>query len=97
MQRIVINMRNFVFAEAIERALRSEGDFKPVVIGSDGNVARQSILLAANVLLMEVTSCAPYTLDERLKLRDAVKKENPTCKIVLLVDENSEKKAAGGG
>lgn len=94
MQRIVINLQNFVFAEAIERAFRSEGDFKPIVIGNDGNVERQSILLAANVLLMEVTGCTPYLLEERLKIRDAVKKENPSCKIVLLVDENSEKKAA---
>ena len=29
-----------------------------------------------------------------LKIRDAIKEVNPDCKIVLVVDENSEKKVA---
>ena len=45
-------------------------------------------------VLMEVNGYPPYVLEERLKIRDAVKKVNPDCKIVLVVDENSEKKVA---
>ncbi len=93
-QRIIINMRNFVFAEAVERALRTDGDFNAVVADKPEDVARQCVILAANALLMEVTGQTPYTLEERLRLRDQVKKGNPSCKIVLLVDENSEKKTA---
>ena len=43
---------------------------------------------------MEVTGYTLWKLGERLKLRDAVKKKNPECKIVLVVDENAEKEVA---
>ncbi|MBQ8348534.1 MAG: hypothetical protein IJY19_02670 [Ruminococcus sp.] len=43
---------------------------------------------------MEVNGYPPYVLKERLKIRDAIKEVNPDCKIVLVVDENSEKEVA---
>jgi len=43
---------------------------------------------------MEVTSYTPYKLEERLKIRQELKKQSPDCKIVLMVDENSEKRTA---
>ncbi len=45
-------------------------------------------------VLMEVNGYPPYVLKERLKIRDAIKEVNPDCKIVLVVDENSEKEVA---
>ena len=36
----------------------------------------------------------PYEMEERLKIRNAVKNVHPDCKVVLVVDENSEKEAA---
>ena len=45
-------------------------------------------------LLMEVTGYTPWKLEERLKIRDEVKQQSPHCKIVLIVDENAEKKLA---
>ena len=33
-------------------------------------------------------------IDERLKIRNAVKKQNSDCKIVFVVDEKTEKKLA---
>lgn len=44
---------------------------------------------------MEVTGYTPWKLEERLKIRDEVRRMNPQCKIVLVVDENAEKKVAG--
>ena len=41
-------------------------------------------------LLMEVTGHPPYLLSERLKTRETVRRNAPGCKIVLVVDENSE-------
>lgn len=38
---------------------------------------------------MEVTGYPPYIRSERLKVREQVRRETPSCKIVLLVDENS--------
>ena len=43
---------------------------------------------------MEVTGYTPWKLCERMKIRDAVKVQNPDCKIVLIVDENAEKEVA---
>ena len=50
--------------------------------------------IAPYALLMEVTGYTPWLLSERLKIRDAVKAQNPECKIVLIVDENAEKEVA---
>ena len=33
-------------------------------------------------------------MEERLKIRNAVKNVHPDCKVVLVVDENSEKEAS---
>lgn len=41
-----------------------------------------------------VPESGSYALEQRLKLRDTVKETNPGCKIVLIVDENSEKEVA---
>ena len=50
--------------------------------------------IAPYALLMEVTGYSPWKLEERLKIRDAVKAKDPECKIVLVVDENAEKEVA---
>lgn len=94
MQRVIVNMQNFVFSEAIERALRSGGDFAVSVVQDPREVARQCSLLAADALLMEVTGYTPWLLCERLTLRTEVKRRTPDCKIVLLVDENAERQVA---
>ena len=44
--------------------------------------------------MLEVTRYPSYTVEERLKLRDRVKAANPDCKIVFVVDENSEPEVA---
>ena len=44
--------------------------------------------------MLEVTGYTPWKLEERMKIRDAVKEKNPECKIVLVVDENAEKDVA---
>lgn len=51
-------------------------------------------VVLANVLIMEVTAYTPWKLEERMKIRAELKKTNPDCKIVLVVDENTEKKLA---
>ena len=43
---------------------------------------------------MEVTGYTQWKLEERLKIRDEVKRCDPQCKIVLIVDENAEKQLA---
>lgn len=94
LQRLVINMQNFVFGEAIERALQAEGSFHVTTVEKPADVVKECRLTAATALLMEVTGYTPWLLKERLLIRDQVKAEDPSIKIVLLVDENSEKETA---
>lgn len=96
MRRIVINMQNTLFSNAIADTLRRSGnELDPYTVGSPDKVVDECKWLAPYALLMEVTGYTPWMLHERLKIRDAVKQKNPQCKIVLVVDENAEKAVAG--
>ena len=94
MSRVVIHMQNFVLGEAVQLALRNGGDFQVTVMETPEQTAQMCHSLAANILLMDVTSYPPCGLRERLNIRDEVKRRDPDCKIVFLVDENAEKKLA---
>jgi len=95
MRRIVINMQNALFCNAISETLRrSDNDMDTYTVDSPDRVADECKWLTPYALLMEVTGYTPWKLCERMKIRDAVKVQNPECKIVLIVDENAEKEAA---
>ena len=94
MQRVIISMQNYVFAQATEMAMRNHGGFHVTIVEKPEDVVKNCVSLAATALLMEVTSYTPYKLEERLKIRQELKKQSPDCKIVLMVDENSEKRTA---
>lgn len=95
MRRIVIDMQNYLFADAIAQALKSsDSDFDVRRSESPDKTADLCSLCEPYALLMEVTSYTPWKIEERLKIRDEVKQQKPHCKIVLIVDENAEKKLA---
>ena len=95
MRRIVINMQNSLFCNAIADTLRRSGnELEPYTVVMPDQVVNECKWIAPYALLMEVTGYTPWKLCERLKLRDAVKEKNPECKIVLVVDENAEKEVA---
>jgi len=95
MRRIVINMQNALFCNAISETLRrAENDLDTYTVDSTDRVVDECKWLTPYALLMEVTGYTPWKLCERMKIRDAVKVQNPECKIVLIVDENAEKEAA---
>ena len=95
MRRIVINMQSTLFCNAISETLRRSGnDFDTYAVDDPGKVADDCKWIAPYALLMEVTGYTPWKLCERMKIRDAVKVQNPDCKIVLIVDENAEKEVA---
>lgn len=94
MRRVVIDMQA-LFAVAVDDALRnSDFGFDTVKAESPDRDLPLCAAAPATVLLMDVMSYAPRSLEERLKIRDELKKANLDCKIVLAVDENSEKKLA---
>lgn len=82
-------MQNYVLGEAVELALRKNGGFNVIVVEKPDEVVKNCCGLAATALLMEVTGYAPCRLEERMKIREEVKKQCPGCKIVLMVDENA--------
>ena len=95
MRRVVINMQNALFCNAIADTLRRSGNgLEPYTIDSPDKVADECKWIAPYALLMEVTGYTPWLLAERMKIRDAVREKNPDCKIVLVVDENAEKDVA---
>ena len=95
MRRVVIDMQNTLFADAVAEAVRRfDSDFEPIMSESPEKILFLCDSVLANVLIMEVTAYTPWKLEERMKIRDKLKKTNPDCKIVLVVDENTEKKLA---
>lgn len=95
MRRVVIDMQNVLFADAVAEALRGfDSDFDPVMSDDPDKSLSLCDTVLANVLIMEVTAYTPWRLEERMKIRDELRKRNPDCKIVLVVDEITEKKLA---
>ena len=95
MRRIVINMQNSLFCNAIADTIsRSGNELEPYTVASPDKVVDDCKWIAPYAVLMEVTGYSPWKLEERLKIRDAVKEKNLECKIVLIVDENAEKAIA---
>ena len=96
MRRVILNMKDRIFADAVANTLRADeqGEFYVVPTTTSEEALEYGVTCDPYAVLMEVNGYPPYVREERLKIRDAVKKVNPDCKIVLVVDENSEKKVA---
>ena len=95
MRRIIINMQNSLFCNAIADSIsRSGNELEPYTVASPDKVVDDCKWICPYALLMEVTGYPPWMLEERLKIRDTVKEKYPECKIVLIVDENAEKEVA---
>ena len=95
MRRVVVDMQNALFADAIATALQDfDSDFEVYQSESPAKTTDMCAFTEANILIMEVTAYTPWKLEERMKIRNEVKVQSPGCKIVLEVDENTEKKLA---
>ena len=95
MRRVLINMQNSLFCNAISETLKSsENEFDTYTVDSPDKIVDECKWISPYAILMEVTGYTPWKLCERLKIRDAIKEIAPLCKIVLIVDENAEKDVA---
>ena len=95
MRRIVINMQNSLFCNAISETLRISGNkLNPYSVDSPDKVIDECKWVVPYALLMEVTGYTPWKLCERMKIISSVRLQIPECKIVLIVDENAEKELA---
>ncbi len=95
MQKIVVDMQNFLFADAVVNAFKnSDYDIDVVRAESPKDTVELCQVFKPFALIMEVTGYTPCMLCERLKLRNEIKTVCPECKIALIVDSNTEKQAA---
>ena len=95
MRRVVVDMQNALFADAIATALRNfDSDFEVYQSESPAKTTDMCVFTEANILIMEVTAYTSWKLEGRMEIRNEVKAQSPGCKIVLVVDENTEKKLA---
>lgn len=95
MRRIVLDMKGGLLTDAVVQALTaSNPDF--IVYPSSGPEKTLALCRTchANVLIMEVMRQGEWKLEERLKIRDEVKKLSWDCRILLLVDENADEMLA---
>ena len=95
MERIVVDMQNFMFADSIAAAFKNSNyDIDVVRAETPQDTVELCRVYKPFVLVMEVTAYTPWLLCERLKLRDRVRAVCSDCKIALIVDSNTEKQAA---
>ena len=95
MRRVVVDMQNALFSDAIATALRNfDSYFEVYQSESPAKTTDMCVFTEANILIMEVTAYTSWKLEGRMKIRNEVKAQSPSCKIVLVVDENTEKKLA---
>ncbi|MDO4650725.1 MAG: hypothetical protein Q4B26_18975 [Eubacteriales bacterium] len=90
MKKVLMNLQNYLFADAVERSLREDGDFIIVNVSDSDDVIHQCELTSPEVIFMEVTGYLPWRMSERMKIRKIVKGRDPNCKVVLMVNENTE-------
>ena len=95
MRKVVVDMQNALFADAISTALKNfNSDFNVYQSEKPDKTAELCFYVQADILIMEVTAYTPWKLEGRMEIRNEVKAQSPDCKIVLEVDENTEKKLA---
>lgn len=87
-RRIVLDMQSGLYANAIRRILVQELDDCQVIISeAPDRTAQRCRLFQPYALLMEATGYSPWRVEERLAVCDEVKRDDPQCRVVLLVDD----------
>lgn len=82
MRRIVVDMQNALFTDAIAAALRNfDSDFEVFESELPQKTAELCGDVRADVLIAEVTSCTPWTFEDRMKTRSELKKSAEGVKL----------------
>ena len=92
MKKIVLDIQSNIHAHTMERMLMQELDDCQVVISeSPDSTAEWCRTHRLDVLLMEVKMFSPWMFSERMAIRDKVKRSTENCRVVLFVDDESNK------
>ena len=92
MKKNVLDIQSNIHAHTMERMLMQELDDCQVVISeSPDSTAEWCKTHRPDVLLMEVKMFSPWMFSERMAIRDKVKRSTENCRVVLFVDDESNK------
>ena len=92
MRRIVVDIQNSLLSDAVADVLRTAGVGFVVYAASRPGAAAELCRQAEPwALIMEVAPTEAEKLPSRLATAEQIRKWLPECKVVLVVDENSDK------
>lgn len=92
MRKIVLDIQSSIHAHNMERMLMQELDDCQIVISeSSDSTPEWCKMHQPDVLLMEVKAFSPWMFSERMAIRDKVKRSTENCRVVLFVDDESNK------
>ena len=92
MRKIVLDIQSSIHAHNMERMLMQKLDDCQIVISeSPDATAEWCKMHQPDVLLMEVKAFSPWMFSERMAIRDKVKRSTENCRVVLFVDDESNK------
>lgn len=95
MRRVVLDMQNRLFSDAISSEIeRYDPDFEVYVSETTTQTESLCMEVQANILIMEVSSNGLCGIMDRMQIRNHLKRALPQCKIVLMVDEETDSKLA---
>lgn len=95
MRRVVIDMQNHLFSDAIARVLLAyDSDFFTEMSEVPDKTASLCRIVQPHILMMEIAAHCPWSLKDRLAICREVRREVPHCKIIFTVDEKSDSETA---
>lgn len=95
MRRVVIDMQNYLFSDAISRVLQAyDSDFFTEMSEAPDKTTDLCRIVQPHILMMEIAVHSPWSLNERLAICREVRKYVPHCKIIFTVDEKSDSEMA---
>lgn len=91
MKKIVLDIQSDIHAQTMERMLMQKLDDCQVVISeSPDTTAEWCKTHRPDVLLMEVKAYSPWMFGQRMTIRDKVGRSVENCRIILLVDDDTD-------
>lgn len=97
MRKNVLDIQSGIHAHNMERMLMQELDDCQIVISeSPDSTPEWCKMHQPDVLLMEVKAFSPWMFSERMAIRDKVKRSTENCRVVLFVDDESNKESYRG-
>ncbi|WP_337790252.1 hypothetical protein [Ruminococcus bicirculans (ex Wegman et al. 2014)] len=90
-KRIILDIQSDIHAHTMERMLMQKLDDCQVVISeSPDATAEWCKTHRPDVLLMEVKAYSPWMFKERMAIRDKVKRNTESCRVILFVDDDTD-------